>query len=500
MDKKNRILVLCAVILFLWFVGSASATTWSVDGSGGANFTRIQDAIDNSSDGDTILVYPGVYYENVVVAKSVTLKGKGHPVVDAGGSGSSITLTADGVTLERFKVTNAERSYVTLVEVEYGAGIKVISSNNIITGNTASNNECGIYLYLSCNNTITGNNVSNNECDIALISSGNNNTITGNTFANGGLIVYESNQNTVENNTVNGKPLVYLEDVSNYKVEDAGQVVLVNCSNIIVKNQDLSNVTIGIALWKTEDSTISNNKVCNNRMFGIHLFYSGNNTITGNRASNNECGISLSSSGNNTITGNNVSNNDNGISLASSSNNTITGNNISNNDNGISLVSSSNNTITGNTVRNNDIYLYLYNSINNVFYCNNFIINSTDNFSEYAGAIEEAVKKAIEVIMGERKEDVNEEIGKEVGKTKEQPKNPVNSASPHTWNSTKEIRYIYNGTTHEGYLGNYWSDYKEKYPAAEEIDTTGIWDMPYRIDEAKDNYPLMERFENYINP
>jgi pectin methylesterase-like acyl-CoA thioesterase len=80
-------------------VGTASATTWSVDGSGGADFTRIQDAIDNAKDGDTILVYPGVYYENVVVDKLVTLKGNGQPVVDANGSDSAITLTEDRLRL-----------------------------------------------------------------------------------------------------------------------------------------------------------------------------------------------------------------------------------------------------------------------------------------------------------------------------------------------------------------------------------------------------------------
>jgi nitrous oxidase accessory protein NosD len=68
------------------------------------------------------------------------------------------------------------------------------------------------------------------------------------------------------------------------------------------------------------------------------------------------------------------------------------------------------------------------------------------------------------------------------------------------WNSPVEITYIYNGTTYESYLGNYWSDYKEKYPGAREIDSTGIWDTPYSIDEQGDKYPLMEPFENYILP
>jgi parallel beta-helix repeat protein len=91
----------------------------------------------------------------------------------------------------------------------------------------------------------------------------------------------------VEDNTVNGKPLVYLEDASNYKVEDAGQVVLVNCNNITVENLDLSNTSIGLELWMTDDSKVLNNIVSNNNRGGICLDYSSNNTITGNNASNN---------------------------------------------------------------------------------------------------------------------------------------------------------------------------------------------------------------------
>jgi len=41
--------------------------------------------------------------------------------------------------------------------------------------------------------------------------------------------------------------------------------------------------------------------------------------------------------------------------------------------------------------------------------------------------------------------------------------------------------------------GNYWSDYVEMYPDAEEIDGSGIWNTPYVIDDDnQDNYPLME--------
>ncbi len=220
MDRRCGILIVSVTIFVLCFVVTASATNWSVDSCGGADFIGIQDAIDNASAGDTILVYSGVYDENVVVDKSVTLKGIGYPVVDAGGEGDAITLTADGITLEGFTVANSER------RSGCDAGISVNSSNNNITCNNVSNNNMnGIRLSSSSNNTITGNNASNNYYDgIRLIDSSNNNTITGNdvsnnnsitgnVFVNDGLFVGDySYQNTVENNTVNGKPLVYLVD------------------------------------------------------------------------------------------------------------------------------------------------------------------------------------------------------------------------------------------------------------------------------------------------
>jgi parallel beta-helix repeat protein len=326
MDKKYGILIVSVTILVLCLVGTASATNWSVDGSGGEDFTGIQDAINNASDGDTIFVHSGVYYENVVVDKSVTLKGIDQPVVDANSSGRAITLTEDRITLVGFNATNSGSSGSDV-------GIKVTSNNNTITGNNVSNNGVGIGLYYSSNNnTITGNNVSNNGVGICISSSSNNNTITGNNirnnnwsgisldyasnnntvtgnvFVNDGLFVYFSYQNTVEENTVNGKPLVYLEDVSDYKVEDAGQVIIVNCNNITIETLDLSNTSRGIALLKTENSKISNNTVCNNKE-GISLYDSSNNSITGNNVSNNGGGIGLYYSSNNKIYFNNFRNN-----------------------------------------------------------------------------------------------------------------------------------------------------------------------------------------------
>ncbi len=48
-------------------------------------------------------------------------------------------------------------------------------------------------------------------------------------------------------------------------------------------------------------------------------------------------------------------------------------------------------------------------------------------------------------------------------------------------------------TWDDGKEGNYWSDYKERYSDANEVDASGVWDTPYVIDENnQDNYPLID--------
>ena len=59
---------------FIYF--NLNGSTLYVGGSGPGNFSKIQDAIDNASDGDTVFVYSGSYYENVLINKSIRLIGE----------------------------------------------------------------------------------------------------------------------------------------------------------------------------------------------------------------------------------------------------------------------------------------------------------------------------------------------------------------------------------------------------------------------------------------
>ena len=298
-----------ASVLILISISVASAATITVNDDGGADYAKIQDAVNNASAGDCIEVWNGTYNENVDVNKRLTIysrDGAGVTIVEALSSSDYVfEVNADYVNISGFTVKGATgTSNEAGIYLASGVGHSNISyniatnnnhgiylyfsSSNTITNNTITNNNCSIKLYHSSSNTITNNTAnSNNNQGIELVYSSISNTITNNTFTNNGLFVYDSYGNTIKNNTVNCKPLAYYENTTNFVIQNAGQVVLVNCTNITVKNLNLSNASVGIELWETNDCKIVNNTASNN-CDGIYLYYSSSNTIANNTANSNK--------------------------------------------------------------------------------------------------------------------------------------------------------------------------------------------------------------------
>jgi len=274
----------------------------------GEDFAEIQDAIDDpvTGDGDRIVVDAGTYYEGVVVNKSLTLQGEGLPTIDTQGLDNAINITVDNCVVRGFRCVNASVS-----------GISLSSSNSEICDNTCENNNIGINFAGSDCRLINNSMANNSDIGTHLVYS-HNSTIADNTFVNDGLLAgsYKNSvkNNTVYDNTVNGEPLIYLEDVSDQTIIDAGQVILVNCDNITVKNFELSGTTVGIELFETDNSRILDINVSDN-CYGILLGYSSNNVLMGNDVSNNVYGISLFISSDNLIYHNNLV--DNNIDQAS---------------------------------------------------------------------------------------------------------------------------------------------------------------------------------------
>ena len=56
---------LSLLFLFISFCSLLNSTTWHIKLDGSGDFTTIQEGIDTSADSDTVLVYPGTYFENL---------------------------------------------------------------------------------------------------------------------------------------------------------------------------------------------------------------------------------------------------------------------------------------------------------------------------------------------------------------------------------------------------------------------------------------------------
>ena len=267
------VVMLLSVISAMTILPTVNADTIYVYHGG-----SIQDAIDAANPGDTVFVYNGTYYENIVIDKSISLIGedKDTTIIDGEGIGDVISVTSAWVNISGFTIQN---SSVDLYNP--GSGIRLNSTNYVkITDNNINNNAFGILLYSSSNNNIISNSITNNS----------------NHYYYGIVLVYSSNNNNIANN--------------------------------IVANND-----IGISL----DVFCNNNKIIDNEItnnnHSIYLDSSSNNTVTDNDVNNNMCGILLLESNHNTITYNNITDNKEGGVIITwlSSNNSIYHNNLINN-------------------------------------------------------------------------------------------------------------------------------------------------------------------------
>ncbi|MBI5001693.1 MAG: right-handed parallel beta-helix repeat-containing protein [Euryarchaeota archaeon] len=246
----------------------------------------------------------------------------------------------------------------------------VSSSGNIIANNIASYNSRGIHLATSNSNIVSNNIASYNTRGITLASS-RSNIITDNTMVEDGIFILglslqHWNTHTIDtSNTVNGKSVYYWKNQTGGIVPgSAGQVILANCTNVVVENQSVSNGSSGIELGFSFNNTLANNYASNN-IEGICLYSSDRNTIANNIASKNSVGIFIYSSNSNSIANNTISLNGDGIYLDGSSNTTIVNNTALNNTYFIYFYSSSNNTVVNNTASNNQYGIYLSSSTSN---------------------------------------------------------------------------------------------------------------------------------------
>lgn len=144
----KKVLIFLIMLFAMANISGASAVTITVGAdSEGADYTSIQDAIKNATAGDTVLVFPGNYTENVYVDKELIISYlSGNPVdtvVKAANSEDDVfTVVSDNTTVRWFSITGAGID-------QYGddkAGIYFEGANNgVITENNIYSNGYGIF-------------------------------------------------------------------------------------------------------------------------------------------------------------------------------------------------------------------------------------------------------------------------------------------------------------------------------------------------------------------
>ncbi len=199
--------------------------------------------------GGTLRAEPGTYSGPVVIRKPMTIDGHGKITIDGGGSGTVVTIEADGVVLRNLHIVNSGDSHDRV-----DAGILVAADHCVIEGNKIENTLFGIHLRKADGNRIRGNFVRSKKYDLSMRGDG--------------LRLWYSHDNRVENNRFDG-------------VRD---LVVTNSSDNRFIGNEIRNSRIGMEFVFSPDNEVSGNTLTDNAT-GITVLYSDELLISGNRIS-----------------------------------------------------------------------------------------------------------------------------------------------------------------------------------------------------------------------
>jgi len=283
MNRNPLIGIFIYVLLIITTIIPVSGTTVSektsqsltmgnilyVGGSGPNNYTKIQDAIDNASDGDTVFVYSGFYFESITIEKSIMLIGedKNETVVEGKNlSGYLVRVKdSDGITIRGFTfnnsyngiyMINSDFSNITdciifssnVSKVDYG--IYCETSKHIIINNNEILNfsYCGIGFARCSNCLVTHNTIMN--CALYAYGTGVFNKYTYNTITNTtNAVVIDDFFSLIEGNTIknNVRGILLIEGFGNKIVRN--NFISNSYYNAVIETQFLIKTLLGFNKW-----------------------------------------------------------------------------------------------------------------------------------------------------------------------------------------------------------------------------------------------------------
>jgi parallel beta-helix repeat protein len=144
--------------------------TLYVGGSGDGNYTKIQDAIDDAVDGDTVFVYDdsSPYYEQVIVNKTINLIGedKNTTIIEGNESRGVIHIRSDEVKVSGFTIRLGippDMHYFGIFIDDFYSGW---ADKCNVSGNIVTNANIGIAIWNSAFNRVYDNIITDNNCGI----------------------------------------------------------------------------------------------------------------------------------------------------------------------------------------------------------------------------------------------------------------------------------------------------------------------------------------------
>lgn len=132
------------------------------------NTTKVQLALDHAKKGDSILLSPGIYFENLVIDKEVDLigDGSGSTIIDGKGKQSVITVLKKGrgILIQGLTVTGSGSG-------EYDAGVKTFAEGVNLDDVVCSGNSIGLHIIEGFRNNVTDCVFRNNRQGVLIASS-----------------------------------------------------------------------------------------------------------------------------------------------------------------------------------------------------------------------------------------------------------------------------------------------------------------------------------------